>query len=207
MTRSLTPVALLKAAIATEAIPASAQIYRKGYASWSTPDFELTAVISGQPGGQLEWHLFVNDARLGPAMSDFGGMSVSVSSADGNAIPRNGVDINSEEAVSFLHNGIGAAKSFVRDRADLARLLASPTDVQRGELMAWLPAANYPARLVKALFVARDAELSELISEIDQKLKAGSILLPGGEELQIRPSARRWAREYAKRLGVEVPIG
>jgi hypothetical protein len=83
---------------------------------------------------------------------------------------------------------------FVVDRLDLAQLLASESDVRRGSLTTWLPPANYPARLVQALILARDLGSVELEAEVKEKLRSGTLLLPGGQEVDIASSAKRWAK-------------
>lgn len=65
---------------------------------------------------------------------------------------------------SFFRAGLGQAARFVSDRAELCALLSSRHDVRRGDLFARLPVANYPARLVLALVLARDIGSVELES-------------------------------------------
>ncbi|MET8088464.1 hypothetical protein [Micromonospora sp. NPDC005237] len=194
---------VFKIAIGAGVIPESATVDRKGRATWSSDEFALTATLERCPDGRLRWHFFVGDLKLGPALSSFGSLSVAIDPVldDALELPTTG-----ESVEDFLRGGIGTAQGFVVDRLDLAQLLASKSDVRRGNLTTWLPLANYPARLVQALILARDLESIELEAAIQEKLKAGPLLLPGGQEVDIASSAKRWAQQYAKALDREVLV-
>jgi hypothetical protein len=187
-------------------IPQSAEIDRKGRATWVSDDISLVALLERRPDDRLGWHAFAGDAKFGAALSTFGGLSVAIDPVVDDSI--DGAEANrlSGAAEDFFRNGIGAARWFVEDRADLASLLASEVDVQRGKLTTWLPRANFPARLVQALIIARDLGLVDLEFRIQQKIKSGTLLLPGGQEVDIAASAKRWAVQYGKVLGFEVPL-
>src|SRR5207249_10525472 len=137
-------------------IPASATIDRKGRATWADGDLGLVAMVERRPDERLGWHAFAGDAKLGPALSKFGGLSVAIDPATDDSIEWPDATVHQDSLEVFLGSGIGAAQHFIDDRADLARLLASEFDIRRGNLTAWLPLASYPARLVQALIVARD---------------------------------------------------
>ncbi|WDZ84087.1 hypothetical protein [Micromonospora cathayae] len=156
MVKQISVREVFKIAMDLGVIPESAVVDRKGRAAWSSGELALVAMLERRPDGWLGWHAFVGDLKLGPALSSFGGLSVAIDPLVDDAVdwPRAGGSAGSIE--KFLRGGIGAARRFVVDRLDLAQLLASESDVRRGDLTTWLPAANYPARLVQALILARD---------------------------------------------------
>jgi len=109
--------------------------------------------------GRLTWGLNVGDMKFGPPMERYGRMVVRIRGPhDEFPVPKRPDDL----LVKWLQEGLGKAKEFVADRADLCVLLSSPEDVWRGDLYAWLPPSNYPARLIQALGLARGIGGSEL---------------------------------------------
>jgi len=206
MAKRISVNAVLKIAIDIGVIPESATVDRKGRATWSSGEFALVAMLERRPDGRLGWHAFVGDLKLGPALSNFGSLSVAIDPAVDDAIEWPTTDYPVECVEDFLRGGVGISRGFVVDRLDLARLLASESDVRRGNLTTWLPRASYPARLVQALILARDSESIELEAEIQERLRSGTLLLPGGQEVDIASSAKRWAKQYAKALGREVLV-
>ncbi|WP_141910242.1 hypothetical protein [Micromonospora sp. A202] len=206
MAKQLSMSRVFDIAVGVGVIPESATVDRRGRATWSSDEFALVATLERLSDGRIGWHFFVGDLKFGPALSSFGGLSVAIDPAVDDAVDWPTVDDSVEYAEEFLHGGIGAAQGFVVDRLDLARLIASESDVLRGNLTTWLPLSNYPARLVQALILARDLGSTELEAEIEKKLRSGTLLLPGGREVDIASSAKRWAKQYAKALGREVPV-
>ncbi|MEU7750971.1 hypothetical protein AB0B57_27370 [Micromonospora sp. NPDC049101] len=194
---------ILKIGMAIGVIPESATVDRKGHATWSSDELALVAMLERRPDGRLGWHIFVGDLKLGPALSSFGSLTVAIDPAVDDAI---GWPMTDETVEQFLRGGIGIARGFVVDRLDLAQLLASALNVRRGSLTTWLPLANYPARLVQALILARDLGATELEVEIQAKLGSGTLLLPGGQEVDVAGSAKRWAKQYAGALGREILV-
>jgi hypothetical protein len=145
----------------------------------------------------------VGDAKFGPALEKYGRMSVPVRATQNSmAWPAK----ISDELGSFLRNGVGAASEFVSDRADLCSILSSESDVVRGGLHAWLPIANYPARLVQALILAQDLGSDEMQGGIRDKLRSGPIRLSNGKILDVEQSAKGWASKYSLALGVHIVI-
>jgi hypothetical protein len=203
MAKQLSVSQVWKTAIGIGVIPESATVDRKGRATWSSGDFALVAMLDRRPDGRLGWHAFIGDRKLGPQLSSFGGLSVAIDPVVDDAVDW---PTTVESVEEFLRGGIGIAQGFVVDRLDLARLLASESDVRRGNLTTWLPLANYPARLVQALILARDEGSAELEAEIQEKLRSGTVSLPGGQEVDIASSAQRWAKQYAKALDREVLV-
>ncbi|MEU7588990.1 hypothetical protein AB0A95_22195 [Micromonospora sp. NPDC049230] len=197
---------ILKIGMAIGVIPEAATVDRKGRAMWSSDELALVAMLERRPDGRLGWHIFVGDLKLGPALSSFGSLTVAIDPAVDDAIDWPTTNESVESVEQFLRDGIGIARGFVVDRLDLAQLLASELNVRRGSLTTWLPLANYPARLVQALILARDLGATELEAEIQEKLGSGTLLLPGGQEVDVARSAKRWAKQYAKALGREVLV-
>lgn len=206
MAKQISASRVLKMALSIGAIPESATIDRRGRATWSSGDFALVVNLERRPDGRLAWHAFVGDLKLGPALSSFGSLSIAIDPVADDAVDWPATDDPTESIREFLCGGIAVAPSFVADRLDLAYLLASEFDVRRGNLATWLPRVNYPARLVQALILARDLGSIELEAEVQEKLRFGTLLLPGGQESDIASSAKRWAKQYAKALGCEVVL-
>ncbi|MET8198043.1 hypothetical protein [Micromonospora taraxaci] len=206
MAKQISVTQVLKMAIAIGAIPESATVDRKGRATWSSGEFALVVMLERRPDGRLGWHAFIGDLKLGPALSSFGSLSVAIDPVLDDAVDWPTTDDPVDSVEEFLRGGVAVAPGFVVDRLDLAQLLASESDVRRGSLTTWLPPANYPARLVQALILARDLGSVELEAEVKEKLRSGTLLLPGGQEVDVASSAKRWAKQYAKALGHEVLV-
>ncbi|MFF3654810.1 hypothetical protein [Streptomyces olivochromogenes] len=145
----------------------------------------------------------MGDAKFGPPLATYGSLSVPIrSSQDSTAWPT-ALD---DSLTSFLQDGLGKAAEFVADRGDLCSILSSPETVVRGNLHAWLPVANYPARLVQALILARDLGLDEMQVQIERKLAQDPIRLSNGRLLEILSSAKGWAAKYSAALGFTVDL-
>lgn len=206
MAKQISVSQILKMATTIGAIPESARVDRKGRATWSSGDFALVVILERRSDGRLGWHAFVGDLKLGPTLSSFGSLSVAIDPAIDDAIDWPTTNDSAESVEEFLRGGVAVAPGFVVDRLDLAQLLASESDVRRGNLTTWLPLASYPARLVQSLILARDLGSVELEAKIREKLNSGVLLLPGGQEVDIASAAKRWAKQYAKALGHEVLV-
>jgi hypothetical protein len=166
----------------------------------------MVAILGQRPDGRLDWRAFAGDRKLEAALPSFGGLTVAIDPVVDDAIEWPAANRLTESLDGFLRDGIGAARAFVAGRLDLARLLASESDVRRGSLTTWLPPANYPARLVQALIMARDLGSTELENEIRERLNGGPQILPSGREVDLASDAEDWARQYAKALGREVAL-
>lgn len=206
MAKQISMTQVLKIAVSIGAIPESATVDRKGRATWSSGEFALAVSLERRPDGRLGWRAFVGDLKLGPALSSFGSLSVAIDPVADDAVDWPTTDDPAESIEEFLHGGVAIAPGFVVNRLDLAYLLASESDVRRGSLTTWPTRANYPARLVQAFILARDLGSVELEAEVQEKLRSGTLLLPGGQEIDIASSAKRWAKHYAKALGHEVVL-
>ncbi|MFF6815183.1 hypothetical protein ACFZAG_35660 [Streptomyces sp. NPDC012403] len=203
MARNLSAPAVIRKAIEVGAVPAVAEVARKGGASWSAGELNYRAWVWKDHTGALTWDLHIGDAKFGPRMEEYGGLSVTVRGARGSIPWPSAADTS---LYTFLQEGLGRAVHFVEDRKDLASLLSSSEDVRRGEFFAWLPVANYPARLVEALILSRDIGAVELESDILSKLSGGPIRLNRGRSIDILSSAREWAVSYSKALGFSVSL-
>jgi hypothetical protein len=71
-------------------------------------------------------------------------------------------------------------------------------------MSAWLPAGNYPARLVQALIIARDSQASDVEGEILDKMKTGAVEVNDYLDVDLMSEVRSWAKEYSKILGHSV---
>ena len=197
---------ILRALMELGVVPANAEMDRRGRASWRDGELDLIVHLVRALGGRLAWYTFVCDAKLGPALADHGRLAVRLQAVDETPVawpsgPR--LDDGLRELLSAL---IRESLRFVRDRADLAAILASDGDVRRGGVTTWLPAANYPSRLVGALVIARDIQSAELERDIRARLDSGPRVLPDGRQVDVKAQAARWAAEYEKVLGVLIPV-
>ncbi|WP_157606495.1 hypothetical protein [Saccharomonospora cyanea] len=145
----------------------------------------------------------MGDAKFGPALEKYGSMSVPIRSSS-NEVPWPQTVDRSLEV--FLREGLGRATQFVANRTELCLLLSSYEDVQRGELYAWLPVANYPARLVQALVLARDIGSPGLEPWIQGCLEQGSLRLSTGRSMDVLASAKGWASRYSSALGFDIMV-
>lgn len=201
--RSLTAPAVLRAAMELGVVPSGAEVSRRGEVRWESEDLAYLGWVSKDTAGMLSWHMNVGDAKFGPALEKYGRMSVPIRSSSNEMPWPQAVDGLVEE---FLRDGLGRATHFVADRTDLCVLLSSSGDVKRGNLYAWLPVANYPARLVQALLLARDMGALDLESKIQGRLKQGPIRLSNGRSMDILASAKVWASRYSSALGFDIPV-
>lgn len=205
MAKPLSAPQILRIAAGISAIPASAEINaRQRSALWRRGELEVLCQVTKEQGHILTWSTFIGDAKLGPAMTDFGSLSIKI---------RGLTDYVTEwpirpsaELETFLQENLGKSSEFIVDREDLCELLASYDDVARGRFYAWLTRGSYPARLVQALIVAHDMGSSRHISMIKEKLNGGPIVLSSGDRIEILPKARYWAKEYEKALGAKIDL-
>lgn len=194
---------ILRAAIEAGCLPYSAEVKRNGQALWVSDELHYTVWIEKVPDGQMRWSLNVGDAKFGHALEKYGRMAVRLRGVQRVTPWPAEID---ESFTSFLELQIGAAAHFVHDRADLCELFASPEDVRRGEVYAWLPLANYPARLVQALVLAGDMQRRDLETAIRRKLAVGSVEFPDGDTLDVGESATRWAKTFSRALELDIRL-
>ncbi|MFF9185090.1 hypothetical protein [Streptomyces misionensis] len=203
MAKPLTVPAVLRAAMELGAVPSQAEVSRRGEVRWKSQGLAYLGWISKDAAGMLTWHMNVGDAKFGSALEKYGRMSVPIRSSSNETPWPQAMDSSLEE---FLREGLGRAARFVADRTDLCELLSSCEDVQRGDLYVWLPVANYPARLVQALVLARDIGDTDLESRIRGQLEQGPIRLSNGRSIDVLTSAKGWASRYASALGFDIVI-
>ncbi|MFD5090000.1 hypothetical protein ACFWMR_05330 [Amycolatopsis thailandensis] len=172
-------------------------------ARWESQGLAYLAWISEDVAGSLTWNMNVGDAKFGPALEKYGRMSVPIRGSGSEMPWPRAVDTSLEK---YLLEGLGGSTRFVADRTDLCVLLSSPGDVWRGELSVWLPVANYPARLVQALVLARDLGSADLESRIQGRLEQGPIRLSNGRSMDVLASAKGWASRYSSALGFDIAI-
>lgn len=203
MAKPLTAPAVLRVATELGAVPSEADVSRKGEVRWESQGLAYLGWISKDAAEMMAWHMNVGDAKFGSALEKYGRMSVPIRSSSNEMPWPQAVNSSLKE---FLQEGLGRAAQFVADRTDLCELLSSSEDVQRGNLYAWLPLANYPARLVQALVLARDIGASDMESRIQGQLEQGPIRLANGRSMDVLTSAKGWASRYSSALGFDIPI-
>ncbi|MFJ4844898.1 MULTISPECIES: hypothetical protein [unclassified Streptomyces] len=203
MAKLLTATAVLRSAMELGVVSSDADVSRKGEARWESEGLAYLGWLSKDAAGLLVWHMNVGDAKFGSALEKYGRMSVPIRSSSNEMPWPQAADSLLEE---FLREGLGRAVQFVADRTDLCELLSSSEDVRRGNLYSWLPVANYPARLVQALVLARDIGDSDLESRIQGQLKEGPIRLANGRAMDVLASAKGWASRYSSALGFDIAI-
>lgn len=177
-----------------DAIPADVEVSRRGEARWTRDGLEVTAWAAKNHEGELDWGIQFADAKFADPMNKFGRWSVLVISSDNYPAPW--PMTGDTDAITALNNGFREAAGFFANRRDFARITAERGDVARGGVYVSLPVANYPARLVSSLVLARDLEDAELADTILKTLSE--------ESKDVRSSARGWAKQYSKVLGFSV---
>lgn len=187
-------------------VPSTAEVDRKGRASLRSGDLDVVVTVQRELDNSLLCLAFVGDAKLGPAMSNYGSLAVRLDPAEPDSIGWPSGSRLGDDHVEFLRVRIGELLGFVEDRADLAAILASESAVRRGGLKAWLLLSNYPARLVQALIIARDLGSDELVEVIRGRLRSGTRMLPDGQDLDIMATAKVWAKQYEKALGYAISL-
>ncbi|GAA2696658.1 MULTISPECIES: hypothetical protein [Actinosynnema] len=203
MPTALTAPAVLRAAVECGAVPSDAVISRSGDARWVARGLAHHAWITRAAGEVLSWGISVGDAEHAAVMEPYGGIAVLVR-GDGGAVAWPG-GVGAELAL-VVRGTLGRAAGLVADRVELCALLASLGDVRRDGLRVWLPASNYPARLVKALVLARAAGDLGMEERIIASLHRPPVVLDHGGTLDVLEAARHWAVRFAAVLGAPIPL-
>lgn len=204
MAKNLTPPAIIDGAVRDGVVPGEAQVSPKGEARWSRTGLSYLLRVERRPDGSFAWHLYVGDEKFGPAMKDYGSLSIMIRTVGDPSIPWP-TDSDQGFAEAF-HGELREAVRFVDNRADLARIFAADSDVCRGSLYAWLPSGNLASRLVQSVVVARDMGDEMLAEEALSKLRSGILVASYGREVDILVSAKEWAKRYSKALGFKVEL-
>ncbi|MFD9941082.1 hypothetical protein ACFWYW_41270 [Nonomuraea sp. NPDC059023] len=203
MAKPLTLPAIIRLAVEIGIIPRHASLTRGGEAAWESGELEYVGWVSRTAAGNLSWDMNIGDVNFGPQMDRFGRMSIPIRSEQNEVTWPRKADDTLEE---FLTEGPGKASKFVMSRLDLCQLLAAESSIYRGNLHAWLPVANYPARLVQALIIARDIPSTQLESEILERMNQGDIHISPDRSLNVYEDARYWAQRYSSALGIAIAI-
>jgi len=189
--------------MSTGIIPEGLEILRRSGAKWVGGQLRYTVWISKSTNGMLAPVVYVGDAKFGVATEGLGGMSIRVVGALEQVPWPDSID---DSFAEDLRRCLGDAISFVVDRADLCELFQSREDVHRGTSYAELQLANYPARLVQSLIIARDLGRADLEASVRIKLQEGPIQFKAAPTVDIYASAKRWAREFERALDISIPI-
>jgi hypothetical protein len=196
---------IMRAILSSDTISIPAEPSRRGDAQWVSGELEFRAWLDRTPEGHIRCESNVGDAKFAQAMQRHGRMSVMLRSLAPPRLWPNGRTPTRDDLDGTVKE-FSAQFNFLEGRRDLCKTLAARSDFARGLAYAWLPEASYPARLMQALIIARDAGFRDEEESITERLRAGPIMLPDGSELDVMSSAKRWAKEYSKALGFEVPL-
>jgi hypothetical protein len=82
------------------------------------------SVVHADQDGRLVWRSFIGDAKLGPAMSKFGSLMIAIDPVADDSIGWPEGQETFTRLGEFLLDGIGASKTFLSGRLDLAKILA-----------------------------------------------------------------------------------
>jgi hypothetical protein len=86
MPRLMTPAKILRSTVDAGIIPFGAEISPKGEARWQANGLSLVAWLAKDASGGLLWQVNTGDAKLGPALEKFGGMSVPIRPSSNDAL-------------------------------------------------------------------------------------------------------------------------
>ncbi|MFL6057143.1 MAG: hypothetical protein ACJ72W_30235 [Actinoallomurus sp.] len=121
--------------------------------------------------------------------------------------PRTGEDLDPDAVHEIARYGRPAV-SFVRDRADLGRLLLSADDVHRGPVWGKLPPGESEAiRLVNAVIIARDSGDADLEAAAMAKLAGEGdrdVSWAPGHPYLFRDAVADHAKKVAGRVDVDL---
>jgi hypothetical protein len=204
MAKLMSAPELLRSAAQSGSIPETAEITRRGEATWIGKELAYSAWITKNKAGSLDWYVNIGDAKFSQikGANQFVGVVRVRSLKESIAWPEKG---ESGVVTSFCDELRGGV-SFIHDRRDLAEVLASKSDVARGHAYAWLPPANYPSRLVQAFILAQEMSLPDLAKMIQGELLQEDFVLADRSRLEMKKVAQQWARQYSKDLGIAVNI-
>jgi hypothetical protein len=196
---------IMRAAVAGGAVPGTAEMLRTGEVRWHDRAFVYVGWVESVVSGHLSCALNIGDARFEDVLSRFGGITVWIRAAQDNSITWPTEKKLNETQLLYLGRQFQTATEFVRDRHDLARLLATRGNVSRDDYYAWLPDNNFPARLVKAMILSRDLEDPQLESEIAAILRPDPSSANGMSDESLAV-AKGWAKQYSKALGKAIHL-
>lgn len=109
------------------------------------------------------------------------------------------------EDMDFLEATLGAASTFVEDRADLCALLMREDEVHRGSL--WVRQGQLPPRVITALLIARDLDDPDLEAAALEVLRSDrQVPVVGEADEPMRVAAARWLKDIRRLSGREIAI-
>ena len=213
MARAMSEPGLVRTLAAAGVLPADAELLpRRRMARWCERGLRFEALVDRGRMGEVEWALFVSDGSVLGLEPSAGGVGATITvRAIGDRV-RDGRLPWPERArltdaeLQFLRRELAEARGFVQDRADLCWLLTQESDVVRGSLFAWFY-EGYPARLVKALTVARDLGDQDLADAATAVLRSGrSWSISPTQEEDILTVAGWHARDLGRVLGRPIEL-
>ena len=197
----LTRGQVLRRLMQSENVLANAEVnLRRGTCDWADGELRYRLLVWPTRPGHLAITVFVSPAGLLGIASDQGGLDATV-----GVRPMSDADslMASPPALAAF---VDVARRFVADRADLCWLLMQEHDVRRDDAVAWLY-QGYPARLVKALVLARELGSSTLEQQVQAVLHSGRQVAVSPIETQdVMVAAERWAVQLARQTGTTVTL-
>ncbi|MEV7680046.1 hypothetical protein AB0O64_16030 [Streptomyces sp. NPDC088341] len=164
------------------------------------------------------WMVSTVDTALHDRMKRFGGMSIRIDhpTPAGDAEPTNipweacypwptkGIPLAREAAAAVTRYGRPSLR-FVRDRHDLGLLLLADSHVHRDSVWSFAPTNNEPARLAKAILLARHSGDQDLERAALAKLRnRGEEPVARRPDGFFRQSVADWAKQYSKATGIDL---
>lgn len=164
------------------------------------------------------WMVLTDYTRLRAPMDGFGGVGIRIDhpSPTGDTGPSDvppaaccpwpagSAPLASEVTASVARYGPPSLR-FVRDSRDLGLLLLADTHVHRDGVCSFTPANNEPARLAKAVLLARHCGDQDL-----ERMAVAKLRNRGEEPVVRRPdhlfrqAVAVWSMQYAKATGIDL---
>ncbi|MDT7847899.1 hypothetical protein [Streptomyces justiciae] len=169
-------------------------------------------------GSVFGWMVHTYEAALRDRMESFGGMSIRIDhpppSGDANptnippgacyAWPASGTPLAPEATAAVTQYG-PLSLGFVRDRHDLGLLLLADAHVHRGSVWSFAPTNNEPARLAKAILLARHSGDQNLERAAVAKLRnRGEEPVTPRPDYLFRQAVADWAKQYSRNTGIDL---
>jgi hypothetical protein len=117
-------------------------------------------------------------------MADYGGLSVPLDHVGPRPGWPTGSRLDPLQSVA-LRSLCRDVLSFADSRGELALLMIAQEEVRHGDVVAWLPAGNWPGRLAQALVIATDLDDQALADTIRHLIRT-----PGARVVSRRPHHR-----------------
>ncbi|MFD4375160.1 hypothetical protein ACFXKE_16200 [Streptomyces sp. NPDC059202] len=164
------------------------------------------------------WMVYTDYIDLRDRMDDFGGVGIRIDhpTPAGDASPSSipptacypwpagSVPLAPEIAAGVTRYGPSSLR-FVRDSHDLGLLLLADTHAYREGVWSFTPANSEPARLAKAILLARQCGDQDLERAAVAKLRnRGEEPVPRHHDYLFRQAVADWARQYAKATGIDL---